>query len=248
MKIIAGVCSAETESQLLTTAGLLKIFGIDTFRAGVWKARTRPNTFEGAGDIGLEWLKKVKELLSIKTMVEVATPTHVEKCLKSDIDILWVGARTTVSPFSMQELSEALRGVQKPIFVKNPVCPDVSLWAGAVERLARSVYDIKLIHRGFSVFPPTTYRNEPMWELASEMRKEFDYDMYLDPSHMAGVRSLVKTTITDGYTRGYDGLFIEAHHDPSKALCDKNQQLTPQELFEEIEKNEKLFQKSENDY
>lgn len=248
MKIIAGVCSAETESQLLTTAGLLKIFGIDTFRAGVWKARTRPNTFEGAGDIALEWLKKVKELLSIKTMVEVATPTHVEKCLKSDIDILWVGARTTVDPFSMQELSEALRGVQKPIFVKNPVCPDVSLWAGAVERLARSVYDIKLIHRGFSVYPPTKYRNEPMWELASEMRKEFDYDMYLDPSHMAGVRSLVKTTITDAYTRGYDGLFIESHHDPSKALCDKNQQLTPQELFEEIEKNEKLFQKSENDY
>jgi len=242
VKIIAGVCSAESQSQVLITAGLLEQYGIDTFRAGIWKARTRPNSFEGVGTIGLEWLKEAKECFGIKTVVEVALPSHVEKCLKYDVDMLWIGARTTVSPFSVEELSQALRGVDKTVFIKNPLNPDVSLWVGAVERIAKSIRDIKLIHRGFSVFPKTTYRNEPLWEVAQDMRERFDYEMYLDPSHMAGVTSLVRKTIKDGYERGYDGLFVETHFNPSIALCDKLQQLTPHELYMEIKKNEELHQ------
>ena len=231
--IIAGPCSAESEEQLVSTATALAAAGkIDVLRAGVWKPRTKPNTFEGAGIKALPWLIKAKELTGLPVATEVATAKHVESAMAFDVDILWVGARTAANPFSMQEVAEALRGTKKPIFVKNPVNGDVDLWCGAVERLAVcGVENIGLIHRGFSGYGAGELRNAPMWHLALEMRRRMpDLPMICDPSHICGCRQYIADISQQAADLNYDGLMIESHINPDEAWSDAKQQLTPDAL------------------
>ena len=233
--IIAGPCSAETEEQLLSTAQALAASGkVDILRAGVWKPRTKPNTFEGVGVEALPWLVKARELTGIPVATEVATAKHTENALKHDIDVLWIGARTAANPFSMQEVAEALRGIDKPIFVKNPVNIDVDLWCGAVERLAVcGVKNIGLIHRGFSGFGAGKLRNAPLWNLALEMRNRMpELTMICDPSHICGKREYIADISQQAADLGYDGLMIESHISPDDAWSDAKQQLTPDALAE----------------
>jgi chorismate mutase len=232
--VIAGPCSAETEEQVMATAHLLKDTDTTFYRAGIWKPRTRPGMFEGVGVVGLPWLKRVKEETGLKTATEVANAMHVEQALKFDIDLLWIGARSAVSPFIVQEIAEALQGTDKIVLVKNPVNPDLPLWLGAVERLYQvGIEKLGVIHRGFSSYHEKVYRNKPKWPLAIELRKQFpDLPLILDPSHICGKRELIFEVCQTGLDLNYDGFMIETHVDPTVAWSDAAQQITPQRLAE----------------
>jgi chorismate mutase len=233
--IISGPCSAETEEQVLQTVQRLAATGkIDMVRAGIWKPRTRPGSFEGIGTRGLPWLQQAKKISGLPVMVEVATAKQVEDALHFDVDVLWIGARTTVNPFSVQEVADALRGVDVPVFIKNPINPDLELWTGAVERVAKAgVKQIGLIHRGFSSYGNSEYRNAPMWHLAIEMKlRNPELPMINDPSHICGRRDILLEVAQKAIDLDYDGLMIEAHIDPDNAWSDPKQQVTPEKLAE----------------
>lgn len=232
--IISGPCGAESEEQLIKTALELKKTGkVDIFRAGIWKPRTRPDTFEGVGLKGLPWLQKVKSLTGFPITIEVATAKQVDEALHFDIDILWIGARTTGNPSSVQEISNALRGSNIPVLIKNPMTPDIDLWIGAYERMIKAgISEIGFIHRGFSTFGNTEYRNAPMWHLAIEMKRHFPHLMICDPSHICGRRDIIHSVSQRAIDLDFDGLMIESHIDPDSALSDAKQQLTPYALNE----------------
>src|SRR6186713_216270 len=233
--IISGPCSAETEEQVLETATRLAKTGkVDILRAGIWKPRTKPGLFEGIGAKGLSWLAQAKKISGLPTAVEVATAKHVEDALHFDVDMLWIGARTTVNPFSVQEVADALRGIDVPVLIKNPINPDLELWIGAVERIAKAgIKQIGLIHRGFSSYGNTEYRNAPMWHLAIEMkRRNPELMMINDPSHICGRRDILQEVAQKAIDLDYDGLIIESHIDPDKAWSDAKQQITPERLAE----------------
>src|SRR3954447_4975992 len=233
--IISGPCSAETEEQLVATAQRLAKTGkVDMLRAGIWKPRTKPGMFEGIGTKGLPWLQQAKKLTGLPTTVEVATAKQVEDALTFDVDVLWIGARTTVNPFSVQEVADALRGVDVPVLIKNPINPDLELWIGAVERVAKAgIKQIGLIHRGFSSYGNTQYRNAPMWHLAIEMkRRNPELMMINDPSHISGNRVLLLSVAQKAIDLDYDGLMLESHIDPDNAWSDAKQQVTPERLVE----------------
>ncbi|RTQ48600.1 3-deoxy-7-phosphoheptulonate synthase [Hymenobacter gummosus] len=233
--IISGPCSAETEQQVLDTCQRLAATGrVNMLRAGIWKPRTKPGLFEGIGTRGLPWLIKARELTGLPVAVEVATAKHVEDCLAFGVDVLWLGARTTVNPFSVQEVADALRGVAVPVLIKNPLNPDVELWTGAVERLHKvGVAHLGLIHRGFSSYGNTELRNAPMWHLPIEMKRRFpQLPILCDPSHIAGRRELLAGLAQQAADLDFDGLMIEAHQDPDQAWSDAAQQVTPERLAE----------------
>ena len=233
--LIAGPCSAETEDQLMATAHLLAKTGkVSVLRAGIWKPRTRPGEFEGIGSIGLTWLKRAKEETGLPTAVEVATAKHVEEALAAGVDILWVGARSTVNPFTVQEIADALKGVDIPVLVKNPVNPDIQLWIGALERINNAgITKLAAIHRGFSSYEKTAFRNEPMWELAIQLKTLApDLPIINDPSHICGNRELIQYVAQKALDLDMQGLMIESHLDPSVAWTDAKQQLTPAALSE----------------
>ena len=229
--LIAGPCSAESENQLLTIAKAVEGTA-DIFRAGVWKPRTKPNSFEGVGKDALSWLKTIQQETSLKVVTEVATAKHVELCLESGVDMLWIGARTTVNPFYVQEIAEALRGVDIPVFVKNPIHPELGLWLGAFERLHKvGVKQLAAIHRGFYSYEKVAFRNDPKWEIPIKLREEIrDLPIICDPSHIAGKAALVEDIAQTAMDINLDGLMIETHHNPSAALSDAEQQVTPKEL------------------
>ena len=236
--IIAGPCSAESEEQVLVTAKALAATGkVDVFRAGVWKPRTKPNTFEGVGVEALPWLVEARKQTGLPLAIEVANTNHVESAMKHDIDIFWVGARTTSNPFSMQEVAEALRGTNKMVYVKNPTSSDLELWCGGVERLqACGVKNLGLIHRGFSGYGTGDLRNAPMWHLALEMRRRMpELPIICDPSHICGSRDYIKDISQQAADLDYDGFMIESHINPAVALSDAKQQLTPEALAKLIE-------------
>lgn len=230
--VIAGPCSAETEEQVMNTATQLCKKGIKIFRAGVWKPRTKPGGFEGVGTLGLPWLKRVQEELGMLVSTEVATPKHVEACLESGIDILWIGARTTANPFAMQELADSLRGVDIPVLVKNPVNPDLELWIGALERInGAGVKRMGAIHRGFSTYDKKLYRNLPMWHIPIELRRRIpNLPMFCDPSHIGGRRELIAPLCQQAMDLGFNGLVVESHCNPDAAWSDAAQQVTPEVL------------------
>jgi chorismate mutase len=233
--IISGPCSAETEDQTVQTIDRLAKTGkVDMVRAGIWKPRTRPGSFEGIGTKGLPWLQRARQLTGLPVMVEVATGKQVEDALHFDIDVLWIGARTTVNPFSVQEVADALRGVDVPVLVKNPINPDIELWTGAVERVAKAgIKQIGLIHRGFSSYGNTEYRNAPMWHLAIEMKRRSPGMMMInDPSHISGRRDILLDVAQKAIDLDMDGLIIETHIDPDNAWSDAKQQITPERLAE----------------
>ncbi|MFA6945677.1 MAG: chorismate mutase [Pedobacter sp.] len=236
--LIAGPCSAETEDQLMATAHLLAKTGkVSVLRAGIWKPRTRPGEFEGIGSIGLTWLKRAKEETGLPTAVEVANAKHVEEALAAGVDILWVGARSTVNPFTVQEIADALKGVDIPVMVKNPVNPDIQLWIGALERINNAgITKLAAIHRGFSSFEKTAFRNEPMWELAIQLKTLCpELPIINDPSHICGNRELIQYVAQKALDLDMQGLMIESHLDPSVAWTDAKQQLTPAALSELME-------------
>lgn len=230
--VIAGPCSAETEEQVLKIAHALKDTDVNYYRAGIWKPRTRPGNFEGVGALGLKWLQKVKAETGLKTATEVANKAHVELALEHDIDLLWVGARSTVSPFIVQEIADALEGTDKIVLIKNPVNPDLSLWLGAVERLYSSnIKNLGVIHRGFSTYEKTKYRNIPEWQLAIELQTKFpDLPLINDPSHITGNREMIFDVSQTALDLNFDGLMIETHFDPDNAWSDAAQQVTPESL------------------
>ena len=230
--VIAGPCSAESEEQVLKVAHQLKDTDATVLRAGIWKPRTRPGNFEGVGEIGLKWLKRAKDETGLLTATEVANPRHVELALKNDIDLLWIGARSTVSPFIVQEIAEALKGTDKIVLVKNPVNPDLALWLGAVERLHTSNIDkLGVIHRGFSTYEKTRYRNNPEWQIPIDLQNQFpDLPLILDPSHIAGRRAIIFDLCQTALDLNFDGLMIETHHEPDNAWSDAKQQITPETL------------------
>ncbi len=233
--IISGPCSAETEEQVLATAtGLAATGKVDVMRAGIWKPRTRPGSFEGIGTKGLPWMQAAKKITGLPVAVEVATAKQVEDALHFDVDILWLGARTTVNPFSVQEIADALRGVDVPVLIKNPINPDLELWIGAVERVAKAgIKQIGLIHRGFSSYGNTEYRNAPMWHLAIEMKRRYPELMIInDPSHICGRRDILQEVAQKAIDLDFDGLIIESHVDPDHAWSDAKQQVTPERLGE----------------
>lgn len=233
--IIAGPCSAETEEQVWETATQIKAGGYaHVIRAGVWKPRTRPGSFEGMGEAALPWLQAVKKETGLPIAIEVATPQHVELALKYGIDILWIGARTTVNPFNVQDLADSLVGVDVPVLIKNPVNPDLQLWIGALERMNRAgIKKLGAIHRGFSNAQENKFRNSPMWQIAIELKTQFpELPMIGDPSHMAGKRAYLYEIAQRALDLNYDGLIIESHRDPDKAWSDAPQQLTPAALGE----------------
>jgi chorismate mutase len=235
--IISGPCSAETEEQVLETATRLAKTGkVDMLRAGIWKPRTRPGSFEGIGTKGLPWMQQAKKITGLPVTVEVATAKQVEDALTFEVDVLWIGARTTVNPFSVQEVADALRGVDVPVLIKNPINPDLELWTGAVERVAKAgIKQIGLIHRGFSSYGNTEYRNAPMWHLAIEMkRRNPELLMINDPSHISGRRDILLDVAQKAIDLDMDGLIIESHIDPDKAWSDAKQQITPEKLGELI--------------
>ncbi len=233
--IIAGPCSAETEVQVLQTAiEIAKIPQVKIFRAGIWKPRTRPGSFEGVGAVGLKWLAKVKQKTRLLTAVEVATPEHIRICKQNpgSVDIIWIGARTTANPFSVQELADALKDCNMPVMIKNPINPDLSLWVGAIERIYNSgIRKIAAIHRGFSPFEPTKLRNIPKWEIPIDLKLQFpNLEIINDPSHISGNTSYIKEVAQDAADLNLDGLMIETHINPKHALSDAKQQLKPTEL------------------
>lgn len=231
--IIAGPCSAESEEQVVETALRIKAqTNASIFRAGIWKPRTRPGSFEGIGKEGLPWLQKVKQLTGMPVAVEIASAKHVEEALAHGVDVLWVGARTTVNPFSVQEVANALRGVDIPVMVKNPLNPDLSLWIGAIERLSKAgIRDLGAIHRGFATNENTNLRNTPKWNLALKFRKQMpELPLICDPSHIGGKREVLQELSQKALDLGMDGLMIESHINPEVALSDAGQQLTPEAL------------------
>ena len=232
--VIAGPCSAETEKQVLTIAHQLKDSDATVFRAGIWKPRTRPGNFEGVGALGLKWLQKAKAETGMLITTEVANANHVDLALKHDVDILWIGARTTVSPFIVQDIADALKGTDKPVLIKNPVNPDLALWLGAVERFySADVKNLGVIHRGFSTYEKTRYRNNPEWQIAVDLQNRFpDLPLILDPSHIAGRRDIIFDLCQTALDLNYDGLMVETHHDPDNAWSDAKQQITPETLIQ----------------
>jgi len=230
--VIAGPCSAETEDQVLKIAHELKDSDVSYFRAGIWKPRTRPGMFEGVGEIGLHWLKKVKEETGMKTCTEVANAAHVKLALEHDVDLLWIGARTAVSPFIMQEIADALHGTDKIVLVKNPINPDLALWLGGIERLyTADIKNLGAIHRGFSTYEKTKYRNNPEWQLAIDFKNKFpDLPLINDPSHITGNREMIQDVSQRALDLNFDGLMIETHFDPENAWSDAAQQITPTKL------------------
>ena len=229
---IAGPCSAESREQTLSVARGVAEAGVAIFRAGVWKPRTKPGSFEGMGVEALSWLQEAKELYGLRTLTEVATPEHLEAALASGIDGVWIGARTTTNPFAVQELADALRGIDIAVLVKNPVNPDVDLWAGSIERIYNSgVRRIAAVHRGFGTYETSPYRNSPHWPVPVELRRRIPQIAILsDPSHIGGRRDLIATLSQQALDRGFDGLMIETHITPDKALSDAAQQITPEVL------------------
>ena len=229
---IAGPCSAESEEQVMETARGLHAFGIHVFRAGIWKPRTHPGSFEGIGTPGLKWLRRVKQELGMWTCTEVASEKHVLECIKYGVDMVWVGARTSANPFLMQEIADALSGTDMPVLVKNPVNPDIDLWIGALERLNRAgIRKLGVIHRGFSTSEPIAYRNDPGWKIAIELRTRYpQLAFFADPSHMAGDRKYLLELSQRAMDLGLDGLMVESHCNPACALSDAKQQLMPADL------------------
>ncbi len=233
--LISGPCSAESESQMLQIARQIsEYFPNNIFRAGIWKPRTRPNSFEGVGDVGLKWMQRVKEETGMLTATEVANALHVEKCLKHNIDILWIGARTVVNPFSVQEIADALKGTDIPVFIKNPINPDLQLWIGALERINNAgIKKLAAIHRGFHSFEKMPFRNDPKWELVIELKALCpQLPILCDPSHICGNPELLPYVAQKALDLAMDGLMIESHFNPKIALSDSKQQITPSLLFE----------------
>ncbi|MCP9611672.1 bifunctional 3-deoxy-7-phosphoheptulonate synthase/chorismate mutase type II [Coprobacter tertius] len=230
--IIAGPCSAETEQQVLETAKDLANRGVKIFRAGIWKPRTKPGGFEGVGSKGLPWLKKIKEETGMYTSTEVANERHVFEALKYGVDMLWIGARTTANPFAVQEIADALKGVDIPVLIKNPVNPDLELWIGAVERIYNAgLHKIGVIHRGFSSYDKKLYRNLPQWHIPIELRRRLpELPIICDPSHIGGKRELIAPLSQQAMDLGFDGLIVESHCNPDCAWSDKDQQVTPDVL------------------
>ncbi len=249
--VITGPCSAETEEQVMKTAQMMADLNleVDLFRAGIWKPRTRPNNFEGIGFEGLKWLKKVKETFGYKVTTEVANTQHVFDALKMGVDVLWIGARTTVNPFSVQEVADALKGVDIPVFIKNPINPDNELWRGAVERIySAGITRIGLIHRGFSKFGHTIYRNVPEWQLAIDMKRLFpDIMLICDSSHICGNRENLLDVSQTSLDLKYDGVMLESHCDPDHAWSDAKQQVTPYQLKEQIISHLRMRRSGEDD-
>lgn len=230
--VIAGPCSAETEQQVMDTAWQLKERGCHIFRAGVWKPRTKPGGFEGKGKEALPWLQRVKHETGMLVSTEVATPEHVALCLKYDIDFFWIGARTVANPFAMQALADALRGIDIPVFVKNPINPDLELWIGGMERINKAgIKRLAAIHRGFSSYEKSIYRNLPMWQIAIELHRRIPLlPIICDPSHIGGKRKLIAPLCQQAMDLGFDGLIVESHCMPDSAWSDAKQQVTPDEL------------------
>ena len=230
--VIAGPCSAETEEQVLKIAHELKNSDVSIFRAGIWKPRTRPGGFEGVGEIGLKWLQKAKAETGLLMATEIATAAHVKLALEHDIDVLWIGARTTVNPFAVQEIADALQGTDKIVLLKNPVNPDLSLWIGGLERLYNAnIKKLGVIHRGFSTYEKTKYRNNPEWQIAIDLQNRFpDLPLICDPSHITGRRDMIQEVSQQALDLNYDGLIIETHIDPDNAWSDVAQQVTPATL------------------
>jgi chorismate mutase len=236
--LIAGPCSAESEEQVLQTAReLAKIPQVAAFRCGLWKPRTRPGDFEGRGEEGMEWLRKVKLETGLPIAVEVALPQHIEICLKNEIDILWIGSRTVVNPFSVNQIADALKGVDIPVLVKNPVSPDLLLWIGALERLSQhGIRKLAAVHRGFSAYGSKPFRNLPLWEIPIELRRLIPgLPVLVDPSHISGNRGMLPHVAQTAMDLAFDGLMIESHNQPGLALTDRDQQLTPAELEKMID-------------
>lgn len=235
--VISGPCSAEGEEQVFNTVREIVKHSdgkVHMLRAGIWKPRTRPNAFEGVGEIGLPWIKAAGKEFGLPVTVEVANAEHVEAALKNDIDVLWIGARTTVSPFAIQEIADSLKGVDIPVLIKNPINPDLELWIGALERFNQAgIKKLGAIHRGFSSYEKTIYRNQPMWEIPIELRRRYpEIPIIVDPSHIGGTRDLIQQLCQQAMDMGFDGLMIESHINPDKAWSDAKQQVTPQRLGE----------------
>ncbi|MDP4209781.1 MAG: bifunctional 3-deoxy-7-phosphoheptulonate synthase/chorismate mutase type II [Bacteroidota bacterium] len=230
--VMAGPCSAESEKQVLDTAHQLSKMGVKIFRAGIWKPRTRPNAFEGVGSVGLPWLKKVKEETGMYTATEVANAKHAYEAVKYGVDILWIGARTSANPFAVQEIADTLKGVEIPILVKNPVNPDLELWIGALERLNDAgLKKLGAIHRGFSTYDKSAYRNAPHWQIPIELRRRIpNLPIIVDPSHISGKRDLILDISQRAMDLNFDGLIIESHCNPDEAWSDASQQVTPDAL------------------
>ena len=245
--VIAGPCSAETEEQVLDIARQLKDSDVSIYRAGIWKPRTRPGGFEGVGAIGLKWLQKAKEETGIMMAVEVANANHVKLALEHDIDVLWIGARTTVNPFAVQEIADALEGTDKIVLIKNPVNPDLALWLGGVERIYNAgITKLGVVHRGFSTYEKTKYRNIPEWQIPIELHGRYpDLPIICDPSHITGRRDMIQQVSQQALDLNYDGLMIETHNNPDKAWSDAAQQVTPQ-VLKEILKSLVLRKKSDD--
>jgi len=245
--LIAGPCSAETEAQILATAHGVKAAGGHILRAGIWKPRTRPGNFEGVGAIGLKWVQKAQKETGLLTAIEVANSNHVDLALKQDIDVLWIGARTSVNPFAVQEIADSLRGVDKIVLVKNPVNPDLALWIGALERIEKAGIDkLGAIHRGFSAYKKMPYRNEPLWQIPIDFKTQFpNLPLINDPSHIAGKYEIVFDVAETAIQLKFDGLMIETHIDPKNAWSDARQQVTPKALAKFIQElvvpNDRIF-------
>lgn len=236
--VISGPCSAETEEQTLETAKQLSALGFNLFRAGIWKPRTRPGAFEGVGTLGLPWLRRVKEETGMFVGVEVATGHHVYEALKHGIDMVWIGARTSANPFAVQEVADALKGANIPVLVKNPVNPDLELWIGALERINNAgITQIAAIHRGFSTYGRSEYRNHPQWQIPIELHRRIpELPIFTDPSHITGNREMIASVCQEAMDLNFDGLIIESHICPEKAWSDASQQVTPERLKEIIDK------------
>ena len=230
--VISGPCSAETQEQVMETAKGLKDLGINVFRAGIWKPRTHPGSFEGIGTEGLGWLQQIKKEYGLKVSTEVASEKHVYECIKFGVDLVWLGARTTANPFLVQEIADALKGTDIPVLVKNPVNPDLDLWIGALERLNRAgIKKLGVIHRGFSTFEKIKYRNDPQWQVAIELRSRYpELPFFVDPSHLGGSKDYIREISQRSLDLGFEGLMIESHCNPACAWSDAKQQLTPPEL------------------
>ena len=231
--IISGPCSAESEEQVMKTCEAIAKSGkVDVLRAGIWKPRTRPNSFEGVGEIGIKWLSSARSAFGLPIAVEVANAAHVEAVLKEEVDILWIGARTTANPFSVQEIADALKGTDSTVLIKNPIHEDVELWTGALERLNQAgIKKLGMIHRGFAQHANSVYRNEPKWQLAIEMKRRFsEIPLICDPSHICGKRELIQAVAQQALDMDFDGLMIESHINPNEALSDKDQQVSPADL------------------
>ncbi len=229
---VSGPCSAETEEQVLETGRKISEMGIPIYRAGIWKPRTRPGNFEGLGAVALPWLAKLKEETGLLIATEVANPYHIKEAINYGVDILWIGARTTTNPFMVQELADYLRGLDIAVFVKNPINPDIDLWIGALERMNKAgLKKLVAIHRGFSFYGPSLYRNKPQWGIPIELKRRFpDLPIIVDPSHICGRRDLLREVCQKAVDLNFDGLFIESHINPERALSDKEQQVVPEEL------------------